>query len=148
MLLAAIDWTSLFAGIGTAKGIGIIGLILIGGYLLYSNWSKIKPNLPVALGGGGGDNIPSRRQVIDNIDANVAYFQDIGCAEGVRLMSAALQHVFEEVHDVPATDTAVPSPSAINGLVTQLTEALRRTNHPAPPPVSTSPASTESPSNA
>lgn len=127
----------------TPKGIGVLGLLAIGAYLLYKNWGSVQPYLPWSKTGTDTNTVPSRREVLDYLDACYSYFEDVGCQEGMDYISGAVTHAFHEKAD--------PPPAQPQQVVTQFVEAVSQalktkdaaaTPDPDKAPLSTAPPST------
>lgn len=119
------EWlTSLITSSATRQGIGMVGMLAIGVYLIYSNWSKVKPYIPLINKDDGeeeGDvvEIPTRREVLDNLDACYDYFEDIGCKEGMDAINIAVNHTFHERLVEP------PPVNTVDTFVRAVTDALK-----------------------
>jgi hypothetical protein len=89
------------------QGLGVLGLVGIAAYLLYSNWSTAKTYWPFSMFAGGKvtddtdtTEVPTRREAIDHMDLAFNYFESIDCKEGMDLIGQAVTHAFHD-HEHP-----------------------------------------------
>jgi hypothetical protein len=107
--------------------IGGGGIVAFGLYAIYVYWGAIKPKLPAFLGGSTTvttpttGTIPTRRQVLDYLDASYAYFASVGCKEGMEACGSAVSHAFHEHPQTQATSTT----DAVNQIVNAIGTALK-----------------------
>lgn len=92
---------------------GIAAFCLCAAYLYRDKW------LPI---GGGSGSVPTRRQVLDNLDANFRYFESVGCKEGMEACETEVIHAFHEHQPL-----ALPSPGEqVSKILIALEDALKK----------------------
>lgn len=120
------------------QAFGSVGIVGFGLYAIYAYWDvimeKVRGKTTVTTPKPG--TVLTRREVLDCLDASYAYFQSVGCKEGMEAIGTAVSHAF---HEHPAQSDATTG-EAVNRIVNAIGDALKPSTV-APATVTTAPES-------